>query len=271
MRPDHAAHAAWPALWRTLESGPQDAVRNMAVDLALLDLAHTHGVAVLRTYAWTRPSVSFGRHEPVRDAWDVAAMRAAGFDVVRRPTGGRALLHEAEVTYSAVLPLARGTPWRWAYDAVNRRLLEALRALGVPAALCTAADAPQVTPDGSACFAAPATGELAVHGRKLVGSAVWRSSAAYLQHGTILLQDTQARLAAFRHSTHAAEPPAHATDLSQWLAPSRNSLGARVTTALRGAWSATAPLATLNDWPDADERIHRHVVALDDPQWLWRR
>jgi len=271
VRPAHAAHAAWPSLWWTLESGPQDAVRNMAVDLALLDLAHTNGVAVLRTYAWTRPTVSFGRNEPVRDAWDVAAMRAAGVDVVRRPTGGRALLHEAEVTYSVVLPLARGTPWRWAYEAVNQRLLEAVRALGVPATLCSAADAPQVAPDGPACFAAPAAGELAVHGRKLIGSAVWRSSAAYLQHGAILLRDTQERLSGFRPRAHAAEPPAHATDLAQWLAPSLDHPGSRVTTALHAAWRATAPLAPLTDWPDADQHMARHMAALDDPQWLWRR
>jgi hypothetical protein len=153
----------------------------------------------------------------------------------------------------------------------DEALLEAVRALGVPATLCSAADAPQVAPDGPACFAAPAAGELAVHGRKLIGSAVWRSSAAYLQHGAILLRDTQERLSGFRPRAHAAEPPAHATDLAQWLAPSLDHPGSRVTTALHAAWRATAPLAPLTDWPDADQHMARHMAALDDPQWLWRR
>jgi len=272
---DGAAPAAWPRAWWTLESGPSDGVTNMARDLALLDRAHDEGVAVLRTYAWTRPTVSFGRNEPVRLAWDVAAMRAAGYDVVRRPTGGRALLHAHEVTYSVVMPLPRATPWRWAYDAVNTRLLAALQALAVPAALCTPSDTHVVPPDGPACFAAPAPGELSVHGRKLVGSAVWRTTGAYLQHGAILVRDAQDRLGAFRHEARAPEPPAHATDLARWLAPSADSPTARVIAALHAAWQATATVIGMPTESaaraDDEARVAAHARALGHPDWLWRR
>lgn len=270
-----AAQAAWPGAWWTLESGPHDGVTNMALDLALLDLAHHDGSAVLRTYQWARPTVSFGRNEPVRLAWDVAAMQTAGYDVVRRPTGGRALLHAHEVTYSVVMPLARATPWRWAYDAVNQRLLAALRALNVPATVCEAGDAPTVAPDGPACFAAPAAGELAVHGRKLVGSAVWRTPHAYLQHGAILVRDTQHRLAAFRRGERAPEPAPHATDLERWLAPSAASLAECVTTALHSAWQTTGHVSAMPSALAArtgcDDRMRAHTAALGDPDWLWRR
>lgn len=247
----------------------------MAIDLALLDRATHDGLAVLRTYGWTRQTVSFGRNEPVHDAWDVAAMQQAGLDVVRRPTGGRALLHAHEITYSVVMPLPREAPWREAYEAVNQRLLEALTTLRIPAELCATGDTASVAPDGPACFAAPAPGELAVGGRKLVGSAVWRTAGAYLQHGTILVRDTQDRLAAFRRGTRRPEPPAHATDLERWLAPSVASRAERVTAALHVAWQATARVTAMPT-SDAvrlasDDRVRAHALALGDPGWLWRR
>lgn len=247
----------------------------MALDLALLDLAHHEDAAVLRTYGWTRPTVSFGRNEPVRLAWDVAAMQAAGYDVVRRPTGGRALLHAHEVTYSVVMPLPRSAPWRAAYDTVNQRLLVALQSLDVPATLCEGADAPVVAPDGPACFAAPAAGELSVHGRKLVGSAVWRTTGAYLQHGSILLRDTQDHLSGFRLGERAPEPPAHATGLDRWLAPSSASIVERVTAALHAAWRASADVTSLPTATAArilgGDRMRAHARALANPDWLWRR
>jgi len=274
VSPDqHAARAAWPRAWRTLESGPQDGVHNMASDLALLELADRAGTAVLRTYEWTCPTVSFGRNEPVRQAWDVAGMQAAGLDVVRRPTGGRALLHAHEVTYSVVMPLRRETPWRRAYDAVNARLLGALRALGVPASLCSDAETPTVPPDGPACFAAPAAGEVSVHGRKLVGSAVWRTPNAYLQHGAILLRDTQHRLAAFRLTRQ--EPAPQSTGLEAWMARPDDTLAARVIAALHDAWQAPADAtegrAVFHATAAYADAVRRHAATLGDGAWLWRR
>jgi lipoate-protein ligase A len=236
----------------------------MAADLALLDRAGGDEAGTLRTYRWARPTVSFGRNERVRDVWDVAALGAAGYDVVRRPTGGRALLHVHEVTWAVALPLPRAVPWRSAYDAVNARLVAALCALGVPATLV--ADAPALAPDGPACFAAPATGEIAVAGRKLVGSAVWRSAEAYLQHGSILLHDAQGALAAYRRAGGTDEVLPPAAGLAAWLeddapaadtdagardplpgATSDEALRRRVVRALREAFGVEPPTPLRGD------------------------
>jgi lipoate-protein ligase A len=272
-----------------------EGVRHMAVDLALLDRAARTGVATLRTYAWTRETVSFGRHETVAAAWDVAAMQAAGLDVVRRPTGGRALLHGADLTYAVALPVPHTVGWRAAYAAVNVRLLAALRALGVAATLVD--DGAAVPPDGLACFGAPAPGEIAVAGRKLVGSAVWRTPTAYLQHGSILLRDTQARLNAFRYGDALATPAG--TSLSDLVpVPAQSGQGdlaarcrrdvprpdesldlwrQRGRSALEDAFGAApdARPSAMPDRRDEDDRVTldvaRHHAVLDAPAWLWRR
>ena len=278
----------WPDTWAWLETGAATGVRNMAVDVALLDLAGAQGTAVLRVYGWRAPTVSFGRHEAVRGAWDVAAVRAAGLEVVRRPTGGRALLHDAAVTWSVAMPLASTVPWRHAYDAVNRHLQQALVTLGAPVTLASDHDTsssdggvrPVAATDGATttCFARPAAGELLLHGRKVAGSAVWRSRAAYLQHGVILLRDTQARLHRFASSvTHEGDEAsgigtsARGIGLAEVLSPAGgiDHLHARVCEALRAMWCASDSALVP---PDA---LDRAADAAQDwlatPSWLWRR
>jgi lipoate-protein ligase A len=258
--------AWWPARWRIRADGAATGLEQMARDLALLDRAAEHGEATLRTYHWVRETVSLGRNERVHAGWDVAAMQAAGLEVVRRPTGGRALLHGADLAYAVTLPLPRTVTWRAAYAAVNARLLAALHSLGVPATLVEGA--PAVAPEGAACFAAPADGEIVLPGGKLVGSAVWRTPAAYLQHGSILLQDTQARLAAFRRPAGDV-PPAGAG-----LAPDGNADAwrPRLHAALRDAFAAapdTDAAAALE--ADLAPAVARHRARLGAPDWLWRR
>ena len=166
----------------------------MAVDSALLAAAPDRAFGVWRTYAWTNPTVSFGRHEATRNRFSPESLAAAGLDVVRRPTGGRALLHDAEVTYSVTLPIGDGTPWKHVYSSVNRILLVALRSLGVAAHLVPDSAKSTLRPDGPLCFEQPSPGEIVVQGAKISGSAVWRERGAYLQHGSILLHDGQQRL-----------------------------------------------------------------------------
>src|SRR5215210_4848764 len=86
--------------WRTLVSGPADGVENMAIDDALLDRARGSGECVIRLYEWARPTLSLGRNQAARGQYDLARARELGIDFVRRPTGGRAVLHHREVTYS---------------------------------------------------------------------------------------------------------------------------------------------------------------------------
>jgi lipoate-protein ligase A len=258
-----------PTRWAIWRDGAADGVTNMATDAALLATVQTDRM-VWRWYAWDTPTISFGRHEVTSGRFSAASVRAAGLDAVRRPTGGRALLHAREITYSVTGPLPAPVGWRTAYDAINRLLLATLHACGVPAAL--AGPAPAMAPDGPVCFEAPAEGEIVVHGRKLVGSAVWRQRGGYLQHGSILLHDDQARLAEAALERLPPAPPAAA--LSQ-IAPTltvtalADALEAQLLAAAADARDVTCqPFAPSADVQRAIASQRRHFA---DPSWLWRR
>jgi lipoate-protein ligase A len=244
----------------------------MAIDLALLDAAATRGQAVLRTYGWTRPTVSFGRNEPVRGVWDIAAIEAAGFEVVRRPTGGRALLHHHEVTYSVTMPWPADRAWREAYDAVNQRLLQALLTLGVPARLQAGDAAPTIAPDGPICFAAPSAGEIVVDAGKVAGSAVWRTSGGYLQHGSILLHDDQSQLSAYRLEATRIDR-SFAAPVSHWLGHGDDAgQSSRVVAALHAAWACrTRDNDAVASSAIEERSLHESRVMLSSADWLWRR
>jgi lipoate-protein ligase A len=168
----------------------------MGLDEALMARARRTGECVLRTYMWRCPTLSLGRNQLVRDRIDVNGARGSGLDVVRRPTGGRALLHHREVTYSVTAPLPAGKSARRWYDAINQMLLAALQSLGVRAEPAVVAGRTPA-PGSAACFLRPDTGEISVSGRKLVGSALLREADALLQHGSILIHDDQGMLAPF--------------------------------------------------------------------------
>ena len=271
------AASVLPPMWRVMRDAPADGVRNMAVDAALMDRARETGESVWRCYAWTTPTISFGRHESIAGRYDAASVARAGLDAVRRPTGGRALLHGREVTYSATLPLASGTSWRDAYAAINGILLDALHRLGVPATIADTSPTVPLDRDATPCFDRPAAGEIVIGTAKLVGSAVWRSDGAYLQHGSILLHDDQALLARamMDGAAHAlaATPPPPAATLHEYFATS----GSRCPTwdvvaeALERALAARADVAPL--WFDAKLRdaSARCAEQSERPDWLWRR
>ncbi len=268
----------------------------MAMDLALLHAAAARDQAVLRTYAWERPTVSFGRNEAVRGVWDVDAMQADGLDVVRRPTGGRALLHTREVTYSVTMPWPAECSWRDAYDAVNQRLLQALSAVGVPVRLQAASASRALLCDGTMCFAAPSAGELVTDAGKVAGSAVWRADGGYLQHGSILLHDDQARLRAYRVASGADDALAadsraaliascpttsrsesRAASLAESLGnplgdADHSGLATRVIASLRTAFACELRDSVMRPASAIDERSLSECRAMvSSPNWLWRR
>jgi lipoate-protein ligase A len=161
----------------------------MAIDHALLDRAERLGESWLRLYEWAPHCLSFGRHEPASLRYDAEHISARGIDTVRRPTGGRAVWHAEELTYSVATPYSRFGTVQTAYLEIHEMLAGALKMLGLPASLA----APSRTPplDTGACFASPVGGEIMVDGRKVVGSAQLRSGKALLQHGSVLLRDSQ--------------------------------------------------------------------------------
>lgn len=262
-----------PPRWTFLRSPPSDGVTNMAIDSALLDLVGETACAVWRCYAWEKPTVSFGRNERTRGRFSAERLRDAGLQAVRRPTGGRALLHAREVTYSVAMPLDERLPWRVAYAAVNHVLLRALQSLGVPAQVVADHDAEPVTPDGPVCFDHPAAGEITVHGRKLVGSAVWRHGGAYLQHGSILLADDQALLAHAADIVLPPPPPAASLDVcaptqAQWSVVVDALAASLATEAAATPEGALDPFVPSRDFP---QRVAFHRDALGNDRWLWRR
>jgi lipoate-protein ligase A len=184
-----------PATWRLILDREAGGATNMAVDEAIL-IAMLEGASppTLRFYAWSPPCLSLGRNQPLADA-DLAACRAAGVDVVRRPTGGRAILHTDELTYSLTLlqvdPRATGDVVE-GYRRLSEGLLAGLRLLEVEAV--QAVGRKSATDAGPVCFEAPSNYEITVAGRKLIGSAQWRAKGSVLQHGSLPLQGDLARI-----------------------------------------------------------------------------
>jgi len=184
-------------VWRLLISPPASGAWNMAVDEAILQaVARGQAPPTLRLYAWEPPCLSLGRNQPWEEA-DPAALAARGWEIVRRPTGGRAILHTDELTYAVIAPaqhpLMRGGVLP-SYRRIARGLLAALHLLGIPAQMegeKTPAAAPQAV-----CFETPSSYEITVHGRKLLGSAQARQAGAVLQHGSLPLTGDIGRIAA---------------------------------------------------------------------------
>ena len=200
---------------------------NMALDALLLEDAARTGRATLRLYRWSPPCLSFGRNEPALARYDRAAIEHRGWDVVRRPTGGRAVWHEDEVTYAVAAPIAAFGSLHQSYCAIHERLAAALRTLGAPARLAPKNGRPAGLGVG-ACFASPVGGEITVHDRKVVGSAQVRLESAFLQHGSIPWRSDPSILRPFATSSHAPMSSKHAGVVSRFR-PRRGSTAVAAT------------------------------------------
>ena len=195
--------------WTVVFDPPRDGAANMAVDHALADTVEPDA-GWLRLYSWVRPTLSLGRNEPAADVCDFARAGRLGIDVVRRPTGGRGVLHDAELTYAVVAPVAAVGRLRAAYAVVHAGLAAGLRSLGADARL--AAGVAPGPPRAGACFDATAGGEVVAGGRKLTGSAQARIGRAMLQHGSVLIDGTQELARELcRQPAGAGTPPASTT------------------------------------------------------------
>jgi lipoate-protein ligase A len=182
--------------WRLLRCGPASGATNMAIDEAILR-AVAAGLAAptLRLYAWAPPCLSLGRAQSLADV-DLEALRAAGSDLVRRPTGGKAILHADELTYSVIAPqseprVAGGVIE--SYRRLSQGLVCALEKLGVPH-VAISRRAERRSLDSPVCFEEPSDYEIIAGGRKLGGSAQMRAQGAVLQHGAIPLGGDIARI-----------------------------------------------------------------------------
>lgn len=179
---------------RVLIDPPQSGAHNMAVDEAIFEAVRSNAQpATLRLYAWMPACVSIGYGQRIRDV-NQAALAACGWDVVRRMTGGKAVLHAEELTYSVALPaghfLAEGGIIA-SYRRISAALLVGLSALGVEA---DAEGGIQGEATSPVCFDATSQYEIAHRGRKLIGSAQRRRDGAVCQHGSLPLKGDLGRI-----------------------------------------------------------------------------
>lgn len=213
---------------RFLNTGESTAARNMAVDELLFESCRAHlregrppedAPITFRVYAWSPPAISLGRGQAAERDIFLERLADEGIDICRRLTGGRAVLHDCELTYSVTGPQALlGDAIEETYHRISRGLAEGLAALGAQVELAP--------PSGSAyasqgsCFATASVWELSIGGKKMVGSAQCREGGAVLQHGSVLLRSSEERLASLlkpRGGERLLTRNAHAVGLREVL------------------------------------------------------
>jgi lipoate-protein ligase A len=252
--------------WQLMVDSARAGYENMARDQGLLDLAEREGTAVLRLYRWDPHCISFGRNEPALRRYDRGKIAASRLDCVRRPTGGRAVWHARELTYSVTAPLEVFGSLREAYRDIHLALSAALRSLGALASLAgSGARTPSL--DSGACFASPAGGEVLVEGAKVIGSAQLQQGSAFLQHGSVLLEGTQEVI---QQVTRGSPPPSSDRPLASILG---RSLG--FDEATRAIVPAVSEWAS--DWSpwgmesELAESAQSHRQRFSSSEWTWRR
>jgi len=178
-------------MWELILDGALDGRSNMAIDAALLDEIEQSSEVrtIVRFYSWRKPTISLGRHQKIEHAVDARYCLANGIDIVHRPTGGRAVLHDDELTYAVVSNDSSrfGDTIYGNYKRVSEALCLGYTRLGVPAVLAPDTRKTPAASNGGdpPCFLSPARYELMVSGRKIVGSAQRRVRRSFLQHGSM--------------------------------------------------------------------------------------
>ncbi len=254
--------------WRLIRDGARRGAANMAIDEALLR-AETR--PTVRFYGWEPWCVSLGVQQRLADV-DLARASARGLDVVRRPTGGRGIVHGPEVTYSVVAPagdsrLAGGL--LESYRRISAGLLAGLARLGIRA---SAARAPRTGSERRAqnCFVAISHYEVTVDGRKLIGSAQTRSPRWLLQHGTLLLAyDEGLWERVFPGGGRSREAVASLDQLLQPV-PSRDAVEAALAAGLEEALDIRLEEGRLTG-RERDLAAQLEEERYRNPAWLGRR
>jgi len=183
--------------WRVIEHPPANGAWNMAVDEAILESVYKGlSLPTLRLYAWDPACLSLGHAQPFSDV-DTTTLLDYGWTVVRRPTGGRAILHIDELTYSVIAPeteprVSGGV--LESYLRLSQALLEALKLLGLSPRALEKPTANNANRNNPVCFEVPSNYEITVKDKKLIGSAQARRKEGILQHGSLPLYGDLSRI-----------------------------------------------------------------------------
>src|SRR3989337_3700348 len=185
--------------WRLIRDGFHDGLYNMAVDEAIAETSEK-GISppTLRFYGWKSPTLSIGYSQRLNNKIDTEYCRKNKIDIVLRPTGGRAVLHDKEVTYSIASP--KNNPHfpdniSGTYRVIGEALLKGLSFLNIEAKLTSTVSSQQSAVRNPSCFATTSQYEITVDGKKLIGSAQRRFKNSFLQHGSIPLENHHETLA----------------------------------------------------------------------------
>ena len=176
--------------WRLLINSPHDGIWNMALDESILEtVARKEVLPTLRLYAWNPYCLSLGQAQSILDV-DQQRLINNNWGIVRRPTGGKAILHADELTYSICLPqsdpLVSGTVVE-SYRRLSTALLLALQNMGIKADSKPKSNEERKKIPNPVCFEVPSDYEITYHEKKLIGSAQARRAKGVLQHGAIPL------------------------------------------------------------------------------------
>jgi len=182
--------------WRLLITPPARGAWNMALDESILEhIGRGESIPTLRLYSWDPACLSLGHAQPFADV-DVERLQQRGWEVVRRLTGGRAILHTDELTYSVIAPNEEPRVLGSVLESYNRlaqALLLAVKELDLPVEMKEGKAENGTTPN-PVCFEVPSTYEITVNGKKLIGSAQARKREGVLQHGSLPLTGDLARI-----------------------------------------------------------------------------
>jgi len=191
--------------WRLIKDSYHTGFMNMAIDEAIM-IAHREGLVppTIRFYQWSPPAVSLGYFQDLKKEIDVDACKDMGIDIVRRPTGGKAVLHDKELTYSFIIrdshPLVNDSILK-TYKKISGGMIRGLSCLGITAELVPLRENLKSAPLGyevkskipqsdikSICFSVPSQYEVQIEGKKILGSAQVRKKEIVLQHGSLLIE-----------------------------------------------------------------------------------
>jgi len=178
--------------WRIIQDSLGDGALNMITDRAILMSCNEGRVpTTLRLYGWQRPTLSIGYSQEISQYIDLESCERNNIPVVRRFTGGRALLHQYEMTYSVIAPIPHPNfpgSLRGSFERISKAILESLRIGGIEGATVAEKNSIRdLSGRSPACFSMANHCEITVRGKKLVGSAQRRLRSAFLQHGSVIL------------------------------------------------------------------------------------
>jgi lipoate-protein ligase A len=272
--------------WRLLDTGLADGFTNMAVDEALLEVfAAEGGASTLRFYAWSPPALSLGYGQSIACEIDFHQCTSLGIDIVRRPTGGRAVLHDHEVTYSVVI---RADDPRVAsgmlasYLTISQAMVRGLSYLGITAELVPLRrGAPMPSDEASpVCFATVSSYEVAVAGRKIIGSAQRRAHDVIMQHGSIPISHNLDKMHAVFGSSLQGGRSAHRELMYQAHMTSLQEAGGRAYSYAEVVAALTRGMAEIwqvNLLPgqltaaEKERSAHLRATKYGSDSWTWRR